>query len=291
MTDATTSADAGNVAAATTEAATTTTSTTQSAASWRDTLPEDIRAAPTLGKFETIEGLAKSYVNLEKTLGSEKIAIPKEGDEEAWSRAYKALGAPDTPDAYGFKQPEQIPEGMVYSPDLDKNIASIFHGAKLNPQQAGKVREGLMEIVGKGALDSLESGKRAEAERAIEIQRAEEALKAEWGAAYEQRGKAAGAAINKFLSAETVAAMEAAGLANNPAIIRDMYKLGVSLAGEKELIGATQHVMSPADLDTAITDFRAKHSAALFDRNHVDHAQRTKEFTALFEKRYPEPRQ
>lgn len=269
-----------NTQAATTEQA--------SAPSWRDALPEDIRSSPSLSKFDTMEGFAKSYVNLERMLGSEKVPVPKEGDAEGWERFYKAAGKPDTPDAYGFKAPEQIPEGMTYNPDLDKQIAGIFHKANLNRQQAAAVREGLLEITGKGALDALESGKQAENERRIAIQRAEEALKSEWGTAFEQRGKVAGAAINKFLSPETIAAMDAAGLANNPAIVKDMYKLGVALAGERELIGAAETSMSPADLDVEIANFREKHAAALFDKSHPDNALRTAEFTRLYQRRYPE---
>lgn len=256
--------------------------------SWREGIPEDIRNDPNFAKYETAEGFYKGHLSLVKMLGSDKIAIPKEGDEEGWSRAYKALGAPDTPDAYGFKAPEKIPDGMQYNPDLDKRIAGIFHGAKLNPQQAAKVREGLLEVVGQGATESLDASKKADADRQIAIQQGEQALKAEWGAAYEQRGRAAGAAINKFLSPETIAALDAAGLANNPAIIKDMYSLGVKMVGEKDLIGEADIAQSPQELDASIADFRAKHQAALFDRAHPDHAQRTKEFTALFERRYPE---
>lgn len=255
---------------------------------WRTSIPEDIRSDPNFAKYETAEGFYKGHLSLVKMLGSEKIAIPKEGDAEGWDRAFKALGAPDTPDAYGFKAPEKIPDGMQYNPDLDKRIATIFHGAKLNPQQAAKVREGLMEVVGQGATESLDATKQAEAQRLQAIQQGEIALKAEWGQAYEQRGKAAGAAINKFLSPETIAAMDAAGLANNPAIIKDMYNLGVKMVGEKDLIGEADIAQSPQELDASIADFRAKHQAALFDRSHPDHAQRQREFTALFEKRYPE---
>lgn len=260
----------------------------ESGSDWKASLPEDIRDNPTLANYQTLEGLVKSHVNLEKMLGGDKIPVPKDGDEEGFNRAYKALGWPDAPTGYEFKAPEQVPEGMVYSPELDQQIAGIFHGAKLNKSQAAAVREGLMEIVGKGATDGLEASKVQQAEQQAAIQAAEQALKQEWGTAFEQRGKIAGAAINKFLSPETIAAMDAAGLANNPAIIKDMYNLGVKLAGEKELISSDGELASPADLDSQIADFRTKHSAALFDKSHADHAQRTKEYTALFNRRYPE---
>lgn len=262
----------------------------QGEASWRDSLPEDIRASTSLSKFETLEGFAKSYVNLERMLGSEKVPVPKEGDEEGWQRYYKAGGLPEKPEDYGFAQPERVPDGMVYSQELDQRLAGIMHSAGLNKSQASKVREQLMAIVSEGGTAQLEAGQKAEADRKAAIQAGELALQQEWGTAFEQRGKIAGAAINKFLSPETIAAMDAAGLANNPAIIKDMYNLGVKLAGEKELIGASGEMASPADLDAQIASFREKHGSALFDRSHPDHAQRTKELTALFERRYPEQR-
>lgn len=255
---------------------------------WKAALPEDIRADPTLSKFTTQEGLAKSYINLEKMLGSDKVVVPKEGDQEGEAKFFKAAGWPDKPEEYGFKQPEKIPDGMVYNAELDQQLSGIFHGAKLTKAQAANTREKLLELVASGATQNIEAAKAQDAANQQAIIQGETALKAEWGQAYEQRGKIAGAAINKFLSPETVAALDAAGVANNPAIIKDMYTLGVKLAGEKELIGEGNAIASPADLDSHISTFREKNGAALFDRAHPEHVQRTKELTALFERRFPE---
>ena len=256
-------------------------------ASWRDTLPDDLKSNTSLGKFETVEGLAKSYTNLEKMLGADKVVVPKDGDQEGWNRFYRAAGHPEKAEDYGFGKPEQIPEGMVYDPELDKRLAGIVHKHGLNKHQAAGVRNDLLAMVGEGATANLESSKLAEAENQKAIIAGENALKAEWGNAYEQRGKVAGAAINKFLSPETVAAFAAAGIANNPAVIKDFYNLGVKLAGETELIGAGQTEQTPGDLDGAIADFRTKHGSALYDKSHPDHTVRVKEFTALYQKRFP----
>lgn len=252
---------------------------------WRDGLPDELKASPSLSKFETIEGLAKSYTNLERMLGTDKVPVPKEGDEEGTKSFFKAAGWPEKPEEYGFKQPEQVPEGMVYNADLDTRLAGIFHGSKLTKSQAASVRTELMKMVADGTTQSLEAAKVSEAANLKAIQDGEAALKSEWGEAFEQRGKVAGMAINKFLSPATVAALESANLANNPAIVKDMYNLGVKLAGEKELIG--ELTQTPADMESSIADFRQKHSAALFDRSHPDHEVRTREMTALFERRFP----
>ncbi|MDS1138584.1 hypothetical protein [Nitratireductor indicus] len=257
-------------------------------ASWRDSLPEDLKESASLSKFETMEGLAKSYVNLERMLGSEKVSVPKDGDEEGWQRFYKAAGHPDSPDAYGFAKPENVPDGLEYNADLDKQLAGIMHKHGLNRNQAAGIRDAIInDILAKGALDGVESMNLQRQEYEAQLRQADESLRQEWGTAYEQRGKIAGAAINKFLSPETIAAMDAAGIANNPAIVKDMYNLGVKLSGEKGLIEADGELDSPADLDAQIADFRTKYSAALFDRSHPDHGQRTKEFTRLFERRFP----
>jgi len=258
-------------------------------ADWRSDLPDDIRENPSLAKFTSKEAVAKSYLNLEKMLGADKVVVPKEGDTEGWKAFYKAAGAVEKPEDYGFTKPATIPEGVVYNPELDAEIAGILHGASLNKQQAAAVREGLMAVAAKGALSSVDSVKQAEAQKQQAIAQGETALKAEWGHAFEQRGKMAGAAINMFLSPETIAALDVAGVANHPAIIKDMYKLGVKMAGEKELVGAVNQLQAaPADLDAQIADHTAKHNAALFDRSHPEHAQRVKEREALFARRFPE---
>jgi hypothetical protein len=40
-------------------------------------------------------------------------------------------------------------------------------------------------------------------------------------------------------------------------------------------------------MESSIADFRNKHGAALLDRSHPDHELRTREMTALYERRFP----
>ena len=65
----------------TTVAATTTTgaaATTQAAAStWRDTLPDDLKADPSLATVPDVQTLAKNYLETKKAFGSEKMLRPQ----------------------------------------------------------------------------------------------------------------------------------------------------------------------------------------------------------------------
>lgn len=303
MSDAAPATEADNAAPAPAEAVTaepqveesteTTTSTETpetkvTADNWRDILPDDIKASPSLEKFETIEGLAKSYVNLEGMLGSDKVPIPKGEDAEAWERFYKAGGRPENSEGYGFTEPEKIPDGMVYSKELDTRLADISLQNGLNVKQAQGVREALMGIVAEGATKNLEASEISAAEQAKQSEKALADLKTEWGQAFDERSKIAGAAINELFPPEFVAKLEAAGMANDPIVAKSAYDMGVKLIGEKELLGSVPTEAAPGDLDAKIADHRKTYEVELKDARHPDHQLRVSELTDLFNRRYPD---
>ena len=80
-------AAADNAEPVATEAVETTTSETTS---WRAGLPDELRDSPSLEKFEAsgVEGLARSYVNIERMIGGDKIVIPKQGDKDGWEKVW-----------------------------------------------------------------------------------------------------------------------------------------------------------------------------------------------------------
>jgi hypothetical protein len=250
------------------------------APSWRDSLPEDIKASPTLAKFETIEGLSKSYVNLEKMLGTEKVPIPKEGDTAGWDAYYKAGGRPDTPDAYGFKKPDTLPEGIEYSEEMDKKFAAEAHKHGLSAKQAAALRDWQLGVLSEGA--------KAQAAQA-DVARAdgEAKLKQAWGQAYNDRMKDANVALKEYGSPEFTAFLESSNLGNHPAMAEFLYKVASKTIGEQKLVGErNQPAQTPADIDAAIADHAKLHQAALFDSSHPEHALRVRERTALFDKKF-----
>lgn len=65
---------------------------------WKESLSEDLSSHDSIGKFESIEDLAKSYINLETKLGDRNY-IPKDADEKAWAEFYKRV----VPEQYDLK--------------------------------------------------------------------------------------------------------------------------------------------------------------------------------------------
>ena len=278
MTEATASAEAGNAAtAATAEAGAA--QAAQTTTSWRDSLPEDLKANNSLSKFETIEGLAKSYTNLESMLGRDKIPVPKDGDNEGWERYYKAGGRPDKFEDYGFAKPDQLPNGMEYAPDLDQRFAKVFHKHGMNKGQAKAVRDEMIAVLTEGHKAQSTAQEVATSDGSAKLKEA-------WGRAYDQNLGIAKSELKKRGSAEFVAFLESSGLGNHPAMAEFLYNVAKDTRGESELITNREQEQTPAQIDAEIADHTSKYNTALFDSSHPEHALRVKERQALFEKKY-----
>lgn len=261
--------------AQTTTAATTQAQTTQAATSdWRDSLPADVKTNPTMAKFTTAEGLAKSYINLEKQFGADKIVIPKDGDNDGWAKAFDALGRPADPAKYDFKTVE-LPAGMEYDKGLEDKFRPVAHNLGLSQKQAQGMRDWFAAQQGEAFTGATQ-------QHAQEREAATNELKRELGAAYDGTAKAAEAALLQFAGKDVVDTMKKNGLINDPFMIKVFGKIGRETLGEDKLkaSGAITDD-APEQLKAKITEFRSKHSAALYDKNHVEHAIRVQELTAL----------
>ena len=66
-------------------------------------LPEGLRAEPSLQTFDSVDKLAKSYVNAVKKIGGDPanlVSVPQDG--ESWDNFYNQTGRPETPEGYQF---------------------------------------------------------------------------------------------------------------------------------------------------------------------------------------------
>jgi hypothetical protein len=98
--------------------------------------PSPLRPAGVPEKFWDAEAgcvradaLLKSYLEIERKLGS-MIALPAdEADREGYSRLHRALGVPDSPDDY---QIASLSELLESSPEINAKL----HAAGFTPQQA-----------------------------------------------------------------------------------------------------------------------------------------------------------
>lgn len=84
---------------------------------WYDGLDADLKANPSVQKFKDVGSLTKSYLELEKTLGRDKIVIPTEKDgADVHAAFWKKLGAPEKAEDYDVGD-EDLPEPVRISKD------------------------------------------------------------------------------------------------------------------------------------------------------------------------------
>lgn len=195
------------------------------ASDWRDGLAPDVRNALDV---DSIEDLAKGYVNAQQMIGG-SIRIPsKEAGAEDWDKfydrfkdvqgltrynpddltsLYEAAGRPADAKGYGL---EGVPEDFL----------KVAHEAGLNRQQ-------VEAIVGHHqAVDHVHNQMNEEA-----TQQGINALRQEWGLAFDRKveeGRRAVAFLEQT-SPGLAEALDSTGAGDNPAVIRLFQTLGANL--------------------------------------------------------------
>jgi hypothetical protein len=247
-------------------------------------MDDQLKSVESVGKFGkdgklNVRSLANSYANLERMLGGEKVPVPKDGDQEGWDRFYAAAGRPEAPDKYEFKVPENLPEGF-YDKDAESSFRTWAHQNGLNNRQAQALLDNYVTTT---AAKYAEITKMQSAAKDEGIA----ALKREWGQSYDGNLQTAKAALKQFGDEHYLAWLDSSGAGNDPNMIRVWQKVGKALMGDTQLKGEPQQQSrTPADINKAIEEHRAKHSAALYDKMHPEHKIRVDELTELHNQKF-----
>ena len=98
---------------------------------WTDRLPEDMGDSRTaLGKFKNIGDLGKSYVELQKKLGTAATAVfvpGKDATPEQVAAFRTAIGAFGSVEDYAKLKPENLPAGVDWNDELAKPLFELAH--------------------------------------------------------------------------------------------------------------------------------------------------------------------
>ena len=241
----------------------------------REWLPEAFRSDPAFKDLGSVEALAKTYKSAVSMVGLDKAAVlrvPKdEADAGAWDEVFAKLGRPEAPDKYGFKA-EGLPEPLTQA------AREAFHKAGLNDRQAGAVM---------ALYQEQQQAQLAQAQQAMAatMQQTEQALRGEWGQAYDQRLAAAKTAVREVGGPEVIQVLNDTGLGNHPAVIQMFAKLGAERAEAPALKGVGNAAGGPLTPDQAraeIGSFMGTPDAkALMDRDHPGYPAAKAKWDAL----------
>ncbi|MCB0221640.1 MAG: hypothetical protein KDH09_18230 [Chrysiogenetes bacterium] len=247
---------------------------------WRQHLSPELRDDPTIGKYDTLDGFAKSHVNLSKLLGGDKVPKPRdENDQEGWDRWYAASGRPESADKYEFEVPASAPEGF-YQEEASQSFRNWAFANGLSQKQAQNLHDSFV----KDQLERYVQGQVAMTEAKAEAERNYRRAK---GSTYEAEVAKARAAMSTFATEEVRAKLTSTGLGNDPVFIDMFARIGDRLVGESRLRGPSAPTAPmPEDIERSIADYRARNHAALYDSNHPAHDHHVKELWSLTQKRH-----
>ena len=218
--------------------------------------------------------LMKSYVNLEKAVGADKVVLPAEDSDLGEWEGWEKLGTPKEAADYNLAAPEGFDQ---YDQGLSDWFREAAHGAKLPASQAQKLHDSFVERM-MGTYNEQVAG--AQDQNA----KWEAELKTEYGTAFDERVATARTAMREFGTPELGQIIEAAGLGSNPDLVRAFAKIGMQLGTGpqfKDVEGAGRFGTTPEMAREQIAEIRA--NPALMDSAHPENKVLNERLTRLTE--------
>lgn len=184
--------------------------------SFMEMIPEELREHPSLSPIKDVGNLARSYVNAQRLIGSEKVPLPVNPTEEDLDNIYSRLGRPETAAGY-----DVAVDGNVITEEIATQYADIAHSLRLTPQQA----QGVLDYY-KSSVEQSSQGLHEQAEKQAEQTALE--LQKEWGSAFESKVTAAKDIVEQFGGGDLLQMKLDDGtlVGNHPAFIKAFAAMG-----------------------------------------------------------------
>lgn len=242
-----------------------------SAASWRDTLPDELKNEGAIQSFSDVTALTKSYVHAVKNLHADKISLPgKHATAEDWRAVHHKLGLPEKVEDYTIEKGKH---------EIDEEFFTEFkakaHEHGILPAQAQKVFDWFQEKSAgamQGVLDADEA----------EVTADTAALKKEWGDGYDKQLFMAKAAVTHFGDDDLVKYLNETGLTNNIHLTKLMAKVGATLSEDKIAgQGAGIPGKTPAQAKQEVDEIMGDMKGPYWVKEHPRHKEMVETVTSL----------
>ncbi len=210
------------------------------ASNWRDTLPDELKNAPSLAKFKDEASCIKAYLEIEKIFPN-RIAIPKDDATEAeWDTFYKKIGRPEDK----RYRPDNLPIGEDEEPVLAR-YEEILHKSGLTRKQGEKVLNHMIEL--SAQMDS-EAKTREETTRSENLT----ILEKTFGDQMDLKMKQIQAALGQFGNPELAALVEQTSY--HPALVQFLSSVGEKFASDRLVTGDSPTL--PTSRQTALDEIK-----------------------------------
>ena len=275
------SEEATGSAEAATETAVESSVDTGSSVDWKNALPDDVKTDPSLADIKDVGGLAKSYIHAQKMVGTDKISLPTENaTPEEMNAFYDRLGRPKE---YEFTKAE-LPAGMDYNEDMEKQMKTLMHSAGLTNKQANDLNNGYLKYMSEQFTNQ---------KTADENQKAEwyKTLKTDLGKAFDEQVDLSQRAARELGGDDFLTWLDNTGQGNNPMFVKMFAKVGQMMAEAGAEPGKPQSFeMTPESARAEIARLqRDPNFMEQYNNKETDgHKEAVKKFGRLFEYAYPD---
>jgi len=234
------------------------------AKSWKEAIPEDLRNDPNISKFTELEALAKSYINATRMIGQDKVAVPNNNStDDQWNEVYNKLGRPESPDKYKLEVKSDV---VPLDDGAIKSFAENAHKLGLNNKQA----QGILEFY-KESMEGSVQQSRVDTETAQA--NAEAQLRKEWGRAFDDNIKRAGAVAKANMNPQILdmELKDGTRLGDHPEVIKGFANIA-NLLSEDKLVGTeSENVSQGVDYQSEISKIVNDRSGPYWNKSHPDH--------------------
>ena len=191
-------------------------------------IPENYRSNE-LFKDKDLNTVLDEYIQQKEVLGTHEqnglVALPTEdASEGAINDFYTKLGKPESPAEYGFKAPEEWPEGLDYSDERAAAFAEVAHKLNLTTPQA----QGLFDYY----HNMIKETYAAQQENQVDVLSSNiEQLEAVWGAhdseSFNEKKNLALRAFNSIGDADLAQQFkDSPEIASHPLVLQAFARLG-----------------------------------------------------------------
>ena len=215
---------------------------------WKDYIPEELKDRAEWNNIKDVSDLYKNYINAQQMI-SKSVRIPDANSSlEDIAAFYTKLGNPASKDDYDFEY-KPAKEGYIYNKDsfdfsMFKDIADK---ANLTADQYQALASAYIDINNEQYINY---NQKLQEDAAAELKAAENKLKMQWGAQYNQNINAITEKVKVLYPEATLKRMQAAGLFRDPDFLESHLKLTKMMTGDTVFIEGNAVENVPQTLQT-----------------------------------------
>ena len=246
-------------------------------------IPEDLRGNQTLQTTKSVASMASQLVNAQGLIGknANMAVIPTELSTDLERAEFNKLcGCPDTPDEYTITHAEELGE---VDAEVELGFKNLAHSHGLRPETV----QALSELDDARMMNMREAMANADVQAKSD---AEETLKKQWGAAYDERIHLANRMVSENASDTNKEAI-LNSIGNDPVVADFLANMAKKFV-EHKIISADVSTPTPLDALAKADELRSTPgyvTGELANTSPAKYKQITQQISGLMQQAYPEP--